>query len=188
MLVSSELKPRIERHAGIAVFARERARFEGWLKAELVDVLVGKGYDAVPEKDTIDVVCRPQEAAIELKTINTNYMCEGTAYKQKGITQNIAEVVADIKKLEMSETAKVSEHAQEPRKVLDTANYFKKMIVFVAYPLVHEHPEWQNRHLPKIGKLLSRFDYEEIIFANKVKGVIYTGLLGQTETHAFDPV
>ncbi len=167
MLVSKELKPRIERHAGIAVFARERARFEGWLKAELVDVLVGKGYDAVPEKGTIDVVCRPQEAAIELKTINTNYLCEGTAYKQKGITQNIAEVVADIKKLE-------------------TANYFKKMIVFTAYPLVHGHPEWQDRHLPKIGNLLSRLNYEELTFSNNVKGVIYVGLLGQTETHAFD--
>ena len=167
MLVSKELKPRIERHRGIAVFARERARFEGWLKAELVDVLVGKGFDAVPETNAIDVVCRPQEAAIELKTINTNYMCEGTAYKQKGITQNIAEVVADIKKLE-------------------TANYFKKMIVFTAYPLVHGHPEWQDRHLPKIGNLLSLLNYEEITFSNNVKGVIYVGLLGQTETHMFD--
>lgn len=166
-LVSSELKPRIERHAGLAVFARERARCEGWLKAELVDVLVGKGFDAVPETNNIDVVCRPQEAAIELKTINTNYVCKWTAYKQKGITQNIAEVVADIKKLE-------------------TANYFKKMIVFAAYPLVHEHPEWQNKHLPKIGKLLSQLNYEELTFSNNVKGVIYVGLLGQTETHMFD--
>jgi hypothetical protein len=166
-LVSSELKPRIERHAGLGVFARERARFEGWMKAELVDVLVGKGYDAVPEKGTIDVVCRPQEAAIELKTINTNYMCEGTAYKQKGITQNIAEVVADIKKLE-------------------TANYFKKMIVFVAYPLVHEHPEWQNRHLPKIAMRLKQMNYEPITFANSIKGVMYAGEVGNIETHTFD--
>ena len=122
-----------------------------------VDVLVNNGYGAVPEKGAVDVVCG--DAAIELKTVNTNYLCEGTAYKQKGITQNTAEIVADIRKLEK-------------------LDYLAKIIVFVAYPLVHEHPEWQNRHLPKIGKFLSRSNYEEIIFANNVKGVLYAGLLG----------
>ncbi len=167
MLVSKELKPRIERHAGLGVFARERSSFEGWMKAELVDILHTNGHGAVPEVGNIDVVCRHMEAAIELKTINTNYADEAAERKQKAITQNMAEVVADIKKLE-------------------TANYFKKMIVVVAYPLVHENAEWQKRHLPKIGMLLAQMNYEPITFSNNIKGVIYTGLVGQTETHAFD--
>ncbi|MEM2916375.1 MAG: hypothetical protein QXT19_03410 [Candidatus Woesearchaeota archaeon] len=132
------------------------SRFEGWLKAELVDVLVGKGFDAVPETNTIDVVCRPQEAAIELKTINTNYLCEGTKFKRKRITQNVKEVVNDIKKLE-------------------NTHYRTKMVVFVAYPLVHKHPEWQELHLSRIAKHLAMLNYTEFAFKNNIPGVLYIG-------------
>ncbi len=72
--------------------------FEGWLKVELVDALVRNGYDAVPEKDTIDIVCG--DAAIELKTANTNYACAGAVAKTKPITKNVESIIADIRKLQ----------------------------------------------------------------------------------------
>lgn len=164
-VVGLELRYELEHHRGLGVFAGERSKFEGWLKVELVNVLMCRCYDAVPEKDTIDVVCG--NAAIELKTINTNYSYEGVTYKHKPITDNVYSIIEDINKLE------------------NTA-YKLKAVVFVAFPLKHGQEEWQNIHLPKITERVSRMQHDEIIFCNSIPGVIYTCELGKTETHCFD--
>lgn len=55
-LTADELVRRIQASAALDVFARRRAKFEGWLKVELIDILIKKGYEgAVPEQGRIDV-------------------------------------------------------------------------------------------------------------------------------------
>lgn len=165
-VVEDELWRKMQTHAGLGVFARERSKFEGWLKVELVGALAARGYDAVPEKDTIDIVCG--DAAIELKTINTSYVYEGVAYKQKPITDNVQSVIEDIEKLE--KTA-----------------YALKAVVFAAFPLQHGHEEWQNIHLPKIANRLSQMRSIRVEFGRQcIPGIIYTCELGKIQAHALE--
>ncbi len=38
-LIFSEIKPKLEKNQELSIFAKERAKFEGWLKVELYDSL-----------------------------------------------------------------------------------------------------------------------------------------------------
>lgn len=38
-LIFNEIKPKLENNQGLSIFAKERAKFEGWLKVELCDSL-----------------------------------------------------------------------------------------------------------------------------------------------------
>jgi len=40
VLIFNEIKPKLETHLGLSLFAKERAKFEGWLKVELCDSLL----------------------------------------------------------------------------------------------------------------------------------------------------
>ena len=69
---AEELIQRIKDSRGLAVFAKRRAKFEGWLKVELIDILIKRGFgNVVPEAGLVDVSFG--DVAIELKTVNTNY-------------------------------------------------------------------------------------------------------------------
>jgi len=46
------------------------------------------------------------------------------------------------------------------------------------FPLEHNNPEWQKKHLPRISKHLSQLEYGEITFQNGIEGVIYIGRIG----------
>ena len=69
-IIFNELKPELESNKGLAIFAKERAKFEGWLKVELVKILSNYFDNITPENNRIDITFK--DWAIELKTINTN--------------------------------------------------------------------------------------------------------------------
>jgi len=68
-LIFAEIVPKIKNHQGLSIFARERAKFEGWLKVELCDSLLRCFQDVAPERDLIDITF--DDWAIQLKTVNT---------------------------------------------------------------------------------------------------------------------
>ncbi len=43
--ILNELVKRIEEKEGLSIFARQRSKFEGWLKVELVDILKSKNKE-----------------------------------------------------------------------------------------------------------------------------------------------
>ena len=72
-LLFDEMKPKLENNQGLSIFAKERAKFEGWLKVELCDSLSKYFTDVAPERNRIDVTF--DDWAIQLKTVNTNIRC-----------------------------------------------------------------------------------------------------------------
>ena len=153
--VLDQLAIRIGKHAGLAIFAKERAKFEGWLKAELCDVLVLEGREVVPEKGRVDVVSGGW--AIELKTLNTNYRYPGVINKTRPITKNVEGVVKDIEQLK-------------------NTKYNNKIVLFVVFPVEHDKVDWKM-HLEKIEGLCSTMDYKFFKFNNGIPGMIYMGQL-----------
>ena len=85
-LIFSEIKPKLGNNQGLSLFAKERAKFEGWLKVELCDSLSKYFGDVAPERNRIDITFG--NWAIELKTINTNIRYENVKNKTRPITKN----------------------------------------------------------------------------------------------------
>lgn len=83
-IVFNELKPKLENNNGLAIFAKERAKFEGWLKVELIEILSNYFNSITPENNWIDITF--EEWAIELKTVNTNIRYPNVNNKQRPIT------------------------------------------------------------------------------------------------------
>ena len=154
-ILFSKLKPVLEENKGLAIFARERAKFEGWLKVELVKILSNYFDNIIPEKNRIDITF--EDWAIELKTINTNIRYKNVINKHRPITMNIDGVVSDIINLKL-------------------VNYTNKGIIFIAFPIEHNNPNWQL-HLNKIKNKLIKLEYMEFRFSNKIPGVVYFGLI-----------
>ncbi len=146
-IINDDLLKKIKQSYGLAVFANKRSRFEGWLKVELVNILIQKGKNAFPEVDRVDIVF-DDILGIELKTINTNYNFNG-----KPITDNVNSIIKDINKL-------------------DNSNLKHKFIIFIVFPIYHNHKLWQ-KHLNKITKNKSEYYYSEFKFKNIATGVIY---------------
>lgn len=145
------LVERMEQHKGLAIFAKNRSKFEGWLKVEVIDILEGLGYgNVLPEKDRIDVTF--DGCAMELKTCDTNYQYDGVRKMIRAITQNVNEIIKDLK-------------------VLKGTNYNLKISLFVAFPLEHNYPKWQQ-HFTKIFPHAKSIIYEEFRFGN-VPSVLY---------------
>ncbi len=152
-IVFDEMKPKLESNQSLGVFARERAKFEGWLKVELCESLLKHFNDVTPEKNRTDVTF--EDWAIELKTPNTNYRFPGVIPKHRPITNNTQGIIDDIQKLRSS-------------------NFANKAVLFVVFPAVHGHPDWQNQ-LSRITRLLSRLEYEQFRFKGDIPGIIYFG-------------
>ena len=55
-VIFRELGRIIAEHEGLEVFAVERAKFEGWVKVELVRILRKYFKSVVPEKEGIDII------------------------------------------------------------------------------------------------------------------------------------
>lgn len=159
-LMFEHLVPRLENSPALRIFAAERAKFEGWLKVELCNVLVEQSVrNLVPEKDRIDVTF--DGWAIKLKTVNTSYRYPNVANKTCPITMNIQGVIDDIEQLQ--------------RTSLPTSTH--KAILFVVFPVMHDKPEWQN-HLHRIVTCVgASIRHREFTFQNGVPGVMYCGLL-----------
>ena len=133
---AKELIVRIQASEGLAVFAKRRAKFEGWLKVELIDILLKNGVEnVVPEAGHVDVSFG--DVAIELKTVNTNYRDGIADNLARPITKNIEDVIEDIE----NHRGKKSER------------FLIRYIVFIVFPLNEETAGWKA-HLGKIeGKL-----------------------------------
>lgn len=128
-LTADELIDRIQASRALDVFAKQRAKFEGWLKVELIDILIKQGIeDAVPEHGLIDVSFG--KVAIELKTVNTNYRDGLSDNKGKPITKNVQSVIRDVQK-----------HREN--------DFPHKYIIFVVFPLNDLHHKWLT-HLDRI--------------------------------------
>jgi len=154
-LIFKEIKPKLENSQGLTIFARERAKFEGWLKVELCDSLSKYYKDVVPERNRIDVTFN--NWAIELKTVNTNYRYKNVEIKIRPITKNIQGVIDDIENLKSS-------------------NYDNKAILFIVFPAAHDNEDWQY-HLNKISSSLREIKHVSINFKNYIPGIIYFGLI-----------
>ena len=156
-VIFEKIATKLENNSGLSIFAKERAKFEGWLKVELCDSL-SKVYPnltptIIPEKDRIDITFNGW--AIELKTVNTNYRYENVEDKTRPITKNIQGVINDVEKLK-------------------PMNYTNKAILFVVFPVTHDNKNWKI-HLQKISKSLKDVEHKEFRFKNNVPGVIYFG-------------
>jgi hypothetical protein len=154
-LIIPSLQEKIHHSDGLIQFASKRAKFEGWLKVEVIDTLVINGIDARPEIELIDVSF--ENVAIELKTINTNIAFPNVEKLTKPITKNTAGVVKDI------ESLRDKQHTH-------------KFVLFVAFPITHENNKWQIQ-LDRIIKHLEKHKYCSFLFKNNVPGVIYLGKL-----------
>lgn len=166
-IIFNGLKPKLQKSKALAIFARERSKFEGWLKVELCEILSSKGFkDVVPEKNRIDVTF--ENWAIELKTANTSYKYNDVRPKTRPITKNVDGVVKDIRKLKKSRSR----------------IFINKSVLFIVFPLERNNPFWNKCHLPRICDALKKrnlrakdFKAEDFKFQNGVPGVIYFGLV-----------
>ncbi len=144
---------RIQNSVGLTRFAHRRAKFEGWLKVELIDILVQQGFNALPEIERIDVSF--DTVGIELKTVNTNIRYPKVINATRPITKNINSVIEDIENLR-------------------TKNFIDKFVVFIAFPITHDNKNWQI-HLQRITINLDNYLYRQFNFGDNISGVIYYG-------------
>jgi len=131
--ILDDIKTKLENSKGIDVFVNKRAKFEGWLKVEIVDILYNKiTKNVTPEAPDnnknitseenkndqhIDIVF--DDSALELKTVNTSYRQEGIENKTRPITLNVKQLKNDIDKL----------------RKLHRKDIKNKAILFVVFPL-----------------------------------------------------
>ncbi|MFP3257190.1 MAG: hypothetical protein RXO36_05280 [Candidatus Nanopusillus acidilobi] len=147
--ILDDLKIKLENSKGIAVFVNKRDKFEGWLKVEIVDILYNKiTKNVTPEASDnnknitseenknyqhIDIVF--DDSALELKTINTNYRCNGVENKTRPIVLNVKQLKKDIDKL----------------RELHIKDIKNKAILFVVFPLPDDKiDEFKEKHLQKL--------------------------------------
>ena len=154
-LLFVRLKGRIEDHAGLDIFARERSKFEGWLKVETCEILSEYFKDVLPEDNRVDITF--EDWAIELKTLNTSIMYPGVKSKTRPITMNNEGVVKDIEKLK-------------------NKGDINKGVLFIVFPIEHENRKWKIQ-LDRISEHLKQLRHSEFKFKSGVPGMIYFGLV-----------
>jgi len=154
-----EIIKKIELHRGLSEFILNLAKFEGWLKVEIIDSAIKIGCSKViPEKDFIDVtfLFNNKSYAIELKTINTNYQ-KKFSRKIRPITKNIDGIIKDICSLRKNK------------------EYENKFVLFIVFPLdLEKDNKLWKQHLKKINNLVN-LDEFVVVFKEGQKGVLYTG-------------
>lgn len=164
-LIFGGIKPKLEDNQGLSIFAKERAKFEGWLKVELCESLSKYSTDITditPEKPIekekrkrIDVTFKIW--AIELKTVNTSYGFENVESKQRPITANIKGILSDIEKLKHTGCT-------------------NKAVLFVVFPVTAGYKTWPT-HLKKVSASLRKLEAKEFKFKDGIPGIIYFGLV-----------
>lgn len=157
-LIFNEIKPKLENNQGLSIFAKERAKFEGWLKVELCDSLSKYFKDVSPERNTLErnrIDVTFEKWAIELKTVNTSIRYKNVKNKCRPITRNTQGVINDIKKLK-------------------SIDYTNKAILFVVFPIIHSNKNWQVQ-LQRISKLLREIKHVNFNFKDEIPGVVYFG-------------
>jgi hypothetical protein len=159
-ILEKEVPNKIKQHDGLNFFIKNRAKFEGWFKVELCDILSKQTKNIIPEKDRIDIVF--DDWALELKTINTNYRYPNIENRTRPITKNIKGIIKDIDCL------------------MENDIYSKKSVIFIAFPLsLSTHSKYWKEHIIKIEKKLKRLEYTELNFSNGSAAVLYCGLIAK---------
>ena len=155
-LVFGQLKNKLENSDGLVVFAKERSKFEGWVKVELCGILLPYCQKIYPEKERFDLCF--DDWQLEIKTLNTNIRYSGIENKHRPITKNTQGVINDIDKLL-------------------TSNALNKAVIFIVFPIDHDNKYWQvqfNRISEKLTDIrMCPFEFK----GSTAKGVIYIGLV-----------
>jgi hypothetical protein len=160
--IFSEVIDVIEHNHGLGTFAKHRSKFEGWFKVELINRLIINGFNAVPERDRIDVTVG-NEWAIELKTTNTNYICDGVDSKTRPITKNIKGINKDIQDLK------------------NNKKYANKAVIFIVFPF-EKIKKWsihQKRIQDNLNIGLRKYEFK--FYGNEVKGCLFYGFISKEE-------
>ena len=152
-ITADEIINRIQKSVGLTKFAYRRAKFEGWLKVELIDVLVRQNHSALPEIDRVDVSF--ENVGIELKTVNTNIRYPNIINTTRPITKNVDSVIEDIENLK-------------------TKNFTDRFVVFITFPITHDNQNWKQ-HLERITRNLANCIHRQFYFGDNIPGVIYYG-------------
>ncbi len=150
---------KIESNKGLKIFAENRSKFEGWFKVELITALTEFGFNAIPERDRIDVTI-DDEWAIELKTVNTPYKkYPGDKYKSRPLSKNVKSVIKDIDDLKTKK------------------KYINKAVIFIVFPYVDN--KFLDSYQEDIEKKLSHDlkDYEFTFFESEIKGCLFWGYI-----------
>lgn len=153
-LTVDHIVTRIHQSFGLTKFAHRRSKFEGWLKVELIDVLVQKGFDALPEVGWIDVSF--DKVGIELKTVNTNIRYPDVINTIRPITKNIQGIIQDIENLK-------------------NTTFIDKFVVFIVFPITHDNKKWETLFNSRIIDRLENCLHRQFTFGNGIPGVIYYG-------------
>lgn len=152
-LTAEHIVCRIQNSVGLTKFAHRRAKFEGWLKVELIDILVQQGQNALPEIGRIDISF--DTVGVELKTVNTNIRYPNVINTTRPITKNIAGIIEDIESLR-------------------TTEFVDKFVVFIVFPITHDNNYWQTQ-FQRITCNLENYLYRQFSFGDNIPGVIYYG-------------
>jgi hypothetical protein len=157
-ILADEIPSKINAHKGLNYFVKNKAKFEGWFKVEICNILSEHTDNIIPEKDRIDIVF--DDWALELKTANTNYRYANIEKKTKPITKNINSILKDIRDLQNNDL------------------YQKKAVVFIVFPLLlSTHTDLWKSHLSKIKQEVCELKEKEFTFNNGSKGILYFGLI-----------
>jgi len=179
--ILDDLKCKLENSKAIDVFVRKRAKFEGWLKVEIVNILCNmypkkcSPKKIIPEwpADYIGVIDNKKknyriidikfdDSVLELKTINTSYGQEGIENKTKPITQNVKELEKDIDKL----------------RKLHKKDIKNKAILFVVFPLSENNiKDFETEHLSKLSVEKQDIMYRQFKTINGFTNRIYCAIV-----------
>jgi hypothetical protein len=156
------------RHDVVLLAARQRAKFEGWLKFELAAALStqSKIQNLALEKpysNTLADLAFEADGAtcyVEIKTANFNWRAVGVENKTRPVTKNISGIIEDIRKL---------------RRGCPPA---KGVIVFVLFPIPTRVWEQERDkllyHLQRIeneGNWPKLIDYADFVTLDREFGV-----------------
>lgn len=155
-IIEQEVPKKINQHDGLNFFIKNRAKFEGWFKVELCDILSRYTNNITPEKDRIDIVF--DDWALELKTSNTNYRYENVKNKTRPVTKNVTSIIKDIVDLR------------------NNKNYKNKAVVFIIFPLSKTTTDW-DKHISKINNEIQELKEKEFSFKSGTSAMLYCGLV-----------
>ena len=175
--VMNRVTQSIAHHKELVTFAKQRAKFEGWVKVELCGILkeiLGNDLQVKLEKYYklhkvhIDIVFKGsdnKDYAIEIKTINTSYRYPDVIKKTCPITENIKGLISDIGKLK---------NLKKSNSINDGA------VLFVVFPVEPNNPYWKSHYenIKEGGTKNLNLKYNEFrFFGTAIPGVVYVGLI-----------
>lgn len=155
------LKPTLEGHPGLSVFAGNRVPFEGWLKTELAKILVDRGFEPQPEPEKGRIAIGVGDWALEVRTLITNIHYENVSDVKRSMTKNVETLVKDIWKLTNPGTS---------------TSFPRRAMLVAVYPVTHDNERWQSVYLRRIAEEVTRLEHMDFRFQGGFPGVVYLGL------------